>query len=143
MWYGLRKFPLLPRIAVEEARLLRDYPDLDDRMFASEQASKALALEFIFESPMAFHRPFARRFLVFWSPSTGASSTDEGTGGRAREWVAAATYLPILLLGLTGVYVTRRRWREFLPVYLYILTLAGAHSIFFPLRGTGSRWTSC
>jgi 4-amino-4-deoxy-L-arabinose transferase-like glycosyltransferase len=106
--------------------------DLSPLVMEQERVAWKNGLAFVRESPARFLELTLRRFLVFWNPAPDALTTDQGSGGSVRNWVAAATYTPVLLLGALGLIWTRSRWRQLLPIYGYFLVLTGAHSVFLP-----------
>ena len=106
--------------------------DLTPYVLEEERAAWKNGLGFVQESPARFLELTLRRFLAFWSPDPDALTTDKGSAGSIRNWVAAVTYTPILLLGTAGLLLTRSRWRQLLPIYGYFLVLTAAHSVFLP-----------
>ncbi len=43
-----------------------------------------------------------------------------------------ASYVPILILAVIGVIMSRAKWRELGPIYAYMLTFAVTYCIFLP-----------
>jgi 4-amino-4-deoxy-L-arabinose transferase-like glycosyltransferase len=97
-----------------------------------ERISWQKGIEFIEASPLRFAWLSVRRFLTYWSPIPDAVTTDSGSGGNARVWVAVLSYTPVLLLALAGFALTRSRWRQLLPIYGYFLVFIVAYSVFMP-----------
>lgn len=73
-----------------------------------------------------------RKFLLYWSPFPDAVHSGGSYEGRAASWVAALSYLPVLVLGVIGLVLSRRHWRALLPVYGYFAVFMSAYSLFMP-----------
>ncbi|HET9388620.1 MAG TPA: glycosyltransferase family 39 protein [Steroidobacteraceae bacterium] len=73
-----------------------------------------------------------RKFLLYWSPIPDAVHRGGSYEGKAAIWVAALSYLPVLVLGLIGLVLSRRHWRALLPVYAYFAVFMSAYSLFMP-----------
>ncbi len=73
-----------------------------------------------------------RKFADFWSPIPDAVHSGGSFGGSWTRWVAAVTYLPVLMLGLLGVILSASAWRALLPVYAYFAVFVGTYSFFLP-----------
>jgi hypothetical protein len=106
--------------------------DLTPFVLEQERVAWKAGIGFVQESPTRFLELTLRRFLAFWSPAPDAFTTDSGSAASIRNWVAAVTYTPILLLGAAGLLLTRSQWRRLLPIYGYFLVLTAAHSVFLP-----------
>ncbi len=50
---------------------------------------------------------------------------------RLMQWVYFTSYFPILVLGVTGMWVTRFRWRELGLIYLLFLTFVVGTAVFW------------
>jgi 4-amino-4-deoxy-L-arabinose transferase-like glycosyltransferase len=73
-----------------------------------------------------------RKFLQFWTPVPDAVTNRESSGSAAARWISALSYLPVLLLGLTGMLLSWRSWRILLPIYAYFATFTAVYSVFLP-----------
>src|SRR6185437_15659232 len=73
-----------------------------------------------------------RKFLLYWSPFPDAVHRGGSYEGKAASWVAALSYLPVLVLGLIGLVLSRCHWRALLPVYAYFAVFMSAYSLFMP-----------
>jgi 4-amino-4-deoxy-L-arabinose transferase-like glycosyltransferase len=74
----------------------------------------------------------ARKFLQFWTPVPDAVTNRESSGSAAVRWISILSYVPVLLLGFAGVFLSRRRWRTLLPVYAYFAAFTAVYSVFLP-----------
>ena len=52
------------------------------------------------------------------------------------KWITALSYGPILLLGLFGIWIERRRWRSYLP----LLATIGTFTLLYPAFTTCVRY---
>lgn len=84
-----------------------------------------LAWDYIREHPGAFVRTAGRKFLDFWRPYPRPRAV-----GFWPALVAAAAFLPVLLLAAWAVVARRRHWRDLSLVYLLILYYTAVHMIF-------------
>jgi 4-amino-4-deoxy-L-arabinose transferase-like glycosyltransferase len=73
-----------------------------------------------------------RKFLQFWTPVPDAVSNRESPGSGAVIWISILSYTPVLLLGLTGLVLSLRRWRMLLPIYAYFIVFTVVYSVFLP-----------
>jgi 4-amino-4-deoxy-L-arabinose transferase-like glycosyltransferase len=73
-----------------------------------------------------------RKFLLYWSPIPDAVHSGGAYASSATSWVAALSYLPVLILGIIGIALSRDSWRALLPVYGYFAVFMGTYSIFMP-----------
>src|SRR5581483_4386827 len=74
----------------------------------------------------------ARKFLLYWSPLPDAVHSGGSYEGRSASWIAALSYLPVLVLGIIGIVLSGRYWRELLPIYGYFAVFMSVYSIFMP-----------
>jgi 4-amino-4-deoxy-L-arabinose transferase-like glycosyltransferase len=103
-----------------------------ERVFEFERASWQRSFDFIRESPARFALLTLRKFVDFWRPTPDAVHQGPEYGGALRDVVATATYIPMLLLALGGLIVTRAQWRRLVPVYLYVVTFVAPYALFLP-----------
>jgi 4-amino-4-deoxy-L-arabinose transferase-like glycosyltransferase len=73
-----------------------------------------------------------RKFWEFWSPLPNPVTKGEAQGGGAAKWISIATYVPLLLLGLAGLWLSRSAWKRLLPFYLFILAMSSPYYLFMP-----------
>jgi len=97
-----------------------------------ERVAWQKGLQFVKDSPLRFLKLSARRFISFWSPIPDALTTNPGSGGAARDLIAALTYTPILILAIAGLWLTRSEWQRLLPIYGYFLVFMAVYSIYLP-----------
>jgi 4-amino-4-deoxy-L-arabinose transferase-like glycosyltransferase len=105
----------------------------EDQVIAlADKAAWRNGIAFLRESPGRFALLTFRKFLQFWGPRPDAVTRGDAYPGRASTWIAVASYLPVLVLGLIAIYVSARRWRELLPIYAYFAVWSVAYSVFLP-----------
>lgn len=73
-----------------------------------------------------------RKFLEFWSPVPDAVHNGGSFGGAWTRWIAALSYLPVLILGITGAVLSWKAWRTLLPIYAYFAVFVATYSVFMP-----------
>jgi 4-amino-4-deoxy-L-arabinose transferase-like glycosyltransferase len=103
-----------------------------ERVLEFDRASWRYSFEFIRESPGHFALLILRKFADFWRPTPDAVHQGPEYGGAARAVIAAATYVPMLLLALGGLIITRNQWRRLAPIYLYVVTFVVPYAVFIP-----------
>jgi len=90
--------------------------------FESLEANRYLFSQgwnFIQTQPRSFLRLMGRKIVNMWRPYQADSPL-------VAKGATALTYLPVMILGLTGIFLTRKRWRElflFHSILLYIFSL--------------------
>ncbi len=62
---------------------------------------------------------------------TGFSWNFSPVKERLEQWVYFISYFPILVLGVTGMWLTRLRWRELGLIYLLFLTFVVSTAVFW------------
>ena len=72
--------------------------------------------EFIMQNPLLDLKHDLRKLLMFWSPYN--------------HIIDKLTYIPVLILSLIGIYLTKREARRLLPFYIHTLYLMGLSVIF-------------
>lgn len=101
------------------------------RVLEQDRLSWQYGIEYVRESPGRYLLMCLQRFARFWSPIPDATHAGEAHGGRWRDLVALASYTPVLMLAIGGLVATRERWRELLPLYLYIAALTAPYVFIF------------
>jgi 4-amino-4-deoxy-L-arabinose transferase-like glycosyltransferase len=89
-------------------------------------------LRFLAESPRRTARLTLRKFLQFWTPVPDMVTNRGSAASTAILWISILSYSPALLLGLTGLLLSRRSWRTLLPIYAYFATFTLVYSVFLP-----------
>ena len=103
----------------------RAIKDLNIRnQYFREQASK-----WISENPRKFHAVLWRKFLAYWHPYVTPTLPNPDDSPLKRA-IQAAAYLPMLILAVCGVWVTRREWRYTVPLLLVIFTQCLTYTLF-------------
>jgi 4-amino-4-deoxy-L-arabinose transferase-like glycosyltransferase len=87
---------------------------------------------FLGESPGRTATLTMRKFMQFWSPVPDAVTNRESYGGSAVIWISVFSYVPVLILGFAGLVLSRRRWRELLPIYAYFAVFTAVYCVFLP-----------
>jgi len=103
-----------------------------EKVFEFDRASWQHSFDFIRESPGRFVLLTLRKFVDFWRPIPDAVHQGPEHGGALRDVVAMATYIPMLVLAVVGLVITRSQWRRLLPVYLYVVTFVLPYALFIP-----------
>jgi len=86
------------------------------------------ALDNIKAAPLASAGLMARKFFRFWFwVYEGAPTGMQRRGGGLVQWVLALSYYPVLLLFAAGVWLSRRRWHDFIFIYLLLGYYVAAH----------------
>jgi hypothetical protein len=81
-----------------------------------DRMSYIKGLEFIMQNPLLDLKHDLRKLLVFWSPYD--------------HIIDKLTYIPVLILSLIGIYLTKRESRRLLPFYIHTLYLMSLSVIF-------------
>ena len=124
--------PGLPRITsynVCYTKLLRTpymslVPDSLDEV-ARDALMKRLALDYMKEDPARTARVMLKKFHRFWNPWPNAEGYDKGL----YKLAAVASFGPVLLLSLAGLWVLRDRWREWGVIWLFVGYLTALHMV--------------
>lgn len=119
---------MLAMFAELDARGLRGA----ERVFEEDRMRWQLGLDFVREDPWRFVRLGARKFVDLWRPMPDAVEEGGAHGDRWRDYVAAATYVPMLVLAVLGVVWSAARWRELVPIYLFVVTFVAPFVVFYP-----------
>ncbi len=119
----------LTRVQTEAERLGLDE---NEAILYADKAAWRGGLSFMQEHPLKFLQLTGRKFLSLFSPWPDAVSAAAQEGSVYQRWAAALTYGPVLILGLLGLLCSAARWRELLPIYLYLATLIALYSLFVP-----------
>lgn len=80
------------------------------------------AVKFIREKPGSFFALTGRKIINMWRPT----QTDSPPLAR---WAQALSYIPVVILGFAGIFLSANRWREFFPVYLLIAYVVLFHGV--------------
>jgi hypothetical protein len=97
-----------------------------------ERASWRYGLDFVRESPGRFALLTLRKFFDLWSPIPDAVHKGPEYGGALRDVISWATYIPMLVLAVVGLIITRNQWRRLVPIYLYFITFVAPYALFIP-----------
>jgi 4-amino-4-deoxy-L-arabinose transferase-like glycosyltransferase len=121
-------------VQYRELNLDLDRRQLDgvERVLEFDRVSWRHSFDFIRESPGRFALLIPRKFADFWRPTPDAVHQGREYGGAARDVIAIATYIPMVLLALIGLIITRNQWRHLAPVYLYVVTFVLPYAVFIP-----------
>jgi 4-amino-4-deoxy-L-arabinose transferase-like glycosyltransferase len=116
------------------ATLRRTNDDLpeEQRVAREERAEWDNGKRWVSEAPGRFVELTARKAVELWTPLPDAVTNRQSASSRAVIWVSILSYLPVLLLGAAGVFLSRDRWRALLPVYGYFIVLTGVYAVFLP-----------
>jgi 4-amino-4-deoxy-L-arabinose transferase-like glycosyltransferase len=108
--------------------------DLTDtqKVAREDRACWEKGMQFLRASAPRALRLTGRKFLQFWTPVPDAVTNRESSGSAATRWISALSYLPVLLLGLSGMLLSWRSWRTLLPIYAYFATFTAVYSVFLP-----------
>lgn len=91
----------------------REAKDLPLPQLYTHEAEEALfqkGFKFIQEEPGQFFSLMGKKILNMWQPYQADSP-------RLAQAAQAASYLPVMILGLAGIFLNLKRWREFLPIF--------------------------
>lgn len=89
-------------------------------------------IQFIKANPEQTIKLSGRKFLEFWSPFPNTVSNRSNNRWSKENILSLISYMPVLLLAIIGVYLTRREWYKLLPVYAYFFALTAPYIIFLP-----------
>jgi len=104
------------------------YPDdayadkLSDSDIELDRYFYGKAIHYILKNPGRFFKLMLVKIVNTWRPY----QTDSP---QYAKWATALTYLPVMFLGFMGLWWSRRRWRELVPIYLLILYIFFLHAI--------------
>ena len=79
-------------------------------------------LEFVQKNPGRFLELTAGKILRFWFPFYLGSPL-------ATKVLAVLSYLPVVILGWTGIFLSARRWKELVPIWGPIIYLSLIYSV--------------
>ena len=100
---------------------------------AEERAAWEHGLRFVRESPGRFVKLSFSRFLRLWSPWPDAVHTGPARGGSNRNAISAASYIPLALLALVGLFLSARTHaRKLIPIYLLVAVFVAPFAAFLP-----------
>ena len=119
----------LARVQAEAERLGLDE---NEAILYADKAAWRGGMSFVREYPLKFLQLTGRKLLSLFSPWPDAVSSAAQEGSDHQRWAAALTYGPVLILGVLGLWRSRARWQEFLPIYCYLATLIVLYSLFVP-----------
>jgi len=109
----------------------------------------AMAFSFITKNPKTYARLVLDRFIRFWRlyPHTISGPGTSYTG--IHILISIFTETPILLLGICGLFLSKRRWRDLLFPYLILTVFSFSHILVrttiryrFPLMGLAILFTA-
>jgi hypothetical protein len=92
-------------------------------------------LELVRKSPGTSARLYVSKLLGLYRMAPETISENEFTSARTR-WISILSYGPVLVCGLAGVWLERRRWRRYAPLLGVILT----YSLVYPAFTTCVRY---
>lgn len=86
---------------------------------------KKMTLEYMVNNPIITVKQFLQKFYDFWwFPKIAPEQT---------PIIRRITYLPLLLLGIFGIIITMRRFKEVSALYIPLISFSFSYSIFFVL----------
>ena len=113
---------------VEETRFTSDRMEWDRQCFR-------VGLEYARAEPGRFLRLYVAKFLNLYRFYPMTMTSNRFTGSKT-TWISMLTYGPVLMLALAGVWIERRRWRDYLPP----LAVVAAFSLVYPAFTTCVRY---
>lgn len=98
-----------------------------------ERLAWEYGLDYMRSQPGDFAELAVRKFFRLWSPIPDAVNKGAARGGEARDVLAAATYIPLLIFGLAGIFLAARTHaRRLLPIFAFITVFIAPFAIFLP-----------
>lgn len=104
----------------------------NEAILYADKAAWRGGMSFLQDHPLQFLQLTGRKFLSLFSPWPDAVSSAAQEGSVYQRWAAALSYGPVLILGVLGLLRSAARWRDFLPIYVYLATLIVLYSLFVP-----------
>jgi hypothetical protein len=86
-------------------------------------------VEIAAEHPGRYMRLYWLKLLNLYRFYPKTITSNEFTGSRT-TWISILSYGPILLLAIAGVWIERRRWREYAPPLAVVATFSLAYPLF-------------
>ena len=83
-------------------------------------------LQVIWENPLRFIRLSGVKFIRFWN----IVPNYEGFSSPLYHLTSLFSYLPVLITAMWGIFLTRKRWKNFLMFYFVIISFTIIHMIF-------------
>ncbi len=83
-------------------------------------------LKVIKENPLRFLKLIGIKFVRFWN----IVPNYEGFSSPLYNWVSLLSYVPLLITAVWGVFLTRKKWKEFLLFYLLFVSFTFTHMVF-------------
>jgi 4-amino-4-deoxy-L-arabinose transferase-like glycosyltransferase len=123
----IRRYELIP----DELEAVRESmtPAAWDRLCWQE------GLALVRENPGRSARLYVSKLLGLYRFAPETISENEFTSARTK-WISMLSYGPVLLCGLAGIWLERRRWRRYAPV----LGAIGAYTFVYPAFTTCVRY---
>ncbi|MFO1418507.1 MAG: hypothetical protein U1E83_07525 [Methylotetracoccus sp.] len=103
-----------------------------DSILLADRLAWQRGVAFAQEDPIRFVKLTLRKFCRLFDPRPDPVSAASADPSGVRAFVSIVTSVPILVLGLAGIALSYRRWRQLLPLYAYMASLAIAYSVFLP-----------
>ena len=97
----------------EDTRYPEDIPPLFT--LQADKELKKRAIKFIRENPGRFLQLTGRRIINMWRPFFSESS-------RASKLVSGISYILLMVFGLWGIILSRKRWKKYSPLYFYLVS---------------------
>jgi hypothetical protein len=102
---------------------------------AWDRACLQYGVEFVKDAPGRYMKLYGAKLLNLYRFYPGTISENEFTGSKTK-WISILSYGPVLILGLLGIWIERKRWRDYIPL---LATIAG-FSLIYPLFTTCVRY---
>lgn len=98
-------------------------PAVEDRMCWRR------GIGYVLESPWRSAKLYVGKLVNLYRFSPETRTSNEFTSGRTRL-LSILSYGPVFLLGLLGMWIERKRWRAYAPIYWSIAMLSLAYAAF-------------
>ncbi|MBD3367617.1 MAG: hypothetical protein GF405_05530 [Candidatus Eisenbacteria bacterium] len=102
---------------------------------AWDQMCMDRGLEYVRDDPGRFVSLYLQKLVNYYRFYPDTIEKNEFTGSRT-TWIALLTSGPAIILGLAGMWLARRKWRELLPAYAVVIL----YSLLYPAFTTCVRY---
>jgi 4-amino-4-deoxy-L-arabinose transferase-like glycosyltransferase len=127
LWTG-NYLPLDGKYSYEKTMVIMDSMTVGLNQVDRDKLLTREALNNMKAEPLATAGLWVRKFFRFWFwVYEGAPTGSKRQGGSLVQWILALSYYPVLLLFAAGVWLSRKRWRDFFFLYLLLAYYVAAH----------------
>lgn len=119
----MKEYKLSELLTGEETNVYKNMGEDEKKVFLKKKM-----FEYIKSHPIWFIKLYFAKFINLYR---FYPSTISGIGkNQVIKWISILSYGPVFLLGLVGIFLSRRQWKELLPFYLPFLSMPALYALF-------------